>query len=86
MDILARVGAKTGDLVFFGAGARNIVNASMSFLRDQLAKDLNLYQSEWALLWVKDFPMFENGEDGTNPRLTAVHHPFTLPKVSRWMN
>lgn len=33
--------------------------------------------TEWALLWVVDFPMFEQNEE---KRWQAMHHPFTQPK------
>ncbi|HJN37830.1 MAG TPA: aspartate--tRNA ligase [Gammaproteobacteria bacterium] len=80
--ILDRVNASSGDIVFFGAGSAKIVNASLGFLRDEVARDLDLVKSGWAILWVEDFPMFEQGEDkGTQPSTQAVHHPFTLPDV-----
>jgi len=34
---------------------------------------------EWAPLWVVDFPMFEETDDG---KWTSMHHPFTMPKGS----
>jgi len=36
-------------------------------------------QCEWAPLWVVDFPMFEETDNGG---LTALHHPFTAPSCS----
>lgn len=30
-------------------------------------------------MWVVDFPMFEENEDGS---FTALHHPFTAPKCT----
>ena len=68
-----------GDIIFFGAGKRNIVNDSLSALRDALAKDLNLLTSDWAPCWVIDFPMFEKNKLGD---LTPLHHPFTAPNCS----
>ncbi|MDC0963966.1 aspartate--tRNA ligase, partial [Candidatus Pseudothioglobus singularis] len=44
----------------------------------KLAHDLNLYNKEWAPIWVLDFPMFEVSDDGS---LNAIHHPFTAPSV-----
>ena len=41
-------------------------------------KILNLKTSEWAPLWVVDFPMFEKTGDGP---VAALHHPFTAPTV-----
>ncbi|MCK9468288.1 MAG: aspartate--tRNA ligase [Porticoccaceae bacterium] len=74
--ILERLGAGTGDLVFFGADRAKVVNDSLGALRCKLGEDLNLYTCEWAPLWVVDFPMFEENDDGS---LTAMHHPFTRP-------
>ncbi|HEY8386553.1 MAG TPA: aspartate--tRNA ligase, partial [Porticoccaceae bacterium] len=74
--ILDRLGAATGDLVFFGADRAKVVNDSLGALRCKLGADLNLYTCEWAPLWVVDFPMFEENDDGS---LTAMHHPFTRP-------
>lgn len=75
-QILDRVGANTGDVVFFGADKTKVVNESMGALRIKLGRDLNLYTQEWALLWVERFPMFEAGDDGS---VQAMHHPFTQP-------
>lgn len=77
--ILERTGAKAGDLIFFGADKAKIVNEALGALRIKVAKDLNLVRDEWAPLWVVDFPMFEEGDDG---KLAALHHPFTQPKCT----
>lgn len=74
--ILDRVGAKTGDLVFFGADKEKIVNDSLGALRRKLGEDLDLAEAPWALCWVTDWPMFEKDEQG---RWSASHHPFTSP-------
>ncbi|MDF2939846.1 MAG: aspartyl-tRNA synthetase [Gammaproteobacteria bacterium] len=79
--ILEAAQAETGDIVFFGAGHQDIVNASMGALRAKLGLDLNLYACEWAPLWVTDFPMFERSEEGLNARWAAKHHPFTSPNI-----
>ncbi len=47
-------------------------------MREQLAKDLDLFDTQWAPIWVVDFPMFEVGDDGS---LNTTHHPFTAPSV-----
>lgn len=80
--LLSLTQAKTGDLLFFGAGATDIVNQSMSVLRDRLGVDLNLLTCAWAPLWVVDFPMFETDYSGPHPVRRAVHHPFTAPAVA----
>lgn len=78
MQILERVGAKNGDLVFFGADKAKIVNDALGALRVKVGEDRNLINAEWKPLWVVDFPMFEY-DDKAN-RYVAVHHPFTAPK------
>jgi aspartyl-tRNA synthetase len=74
--ILDRLGAETGDLVFFGADRAKIVSDALGALRCKLGADLNLYTRKWAPLWVVDFPTFEENDDGT---FSAIHHPFTAP-------
>jgi aspartyl-tRNA synthetase len=78
--ILERVGATTGDVIFFGADTAKIVNESMGALRDKLARDCNLLNSAWQLVWIVDWPMFER--DPISKDLQAMHHPFTSPKDS----
>src|SRR5690606_34823056 len=78
--ILARVGAETGDLVFFGADKSNVVNASLSVLRDAVGRDRGLVADGFSPLWVVEFPMFERDDKGN---LTPLHHPFTAPKAPR---
>ena len=77
--ILDRVGAVDGDIVFFGADKAKIVSEALGALRIRLGNDLDLLTCEWAPLWVVDFPMFEENDDGSR---TALHHPFTAPKCS----
>jgi len=78
-QILITLEAKKGDIIFFGAGKRKVVNDSLSALRDLVAKDLDLLVSEWAPCWVVDFPMFEIASSG---QITPLHHPFTAPRCS----
>ena len=79
LQIMERLEAKDGDLVFFGADKANIVNEALGALRIKVGEDLNMLEREWAPLWVVDFPMFEENSDGS---LTALHHPFTAPSCS----
>ena len=76
--ILDRLDAHNGDLIFFGADSSKVVSESLGALRCKLGEDLDLYSCKWAPLWVVDFPMFEEVEDG----LTPLHHPFTAPSCS----
>lgn len=77
--ILERTGAATGDIIFFGADKASIVNEALGALRVRLGHDLQLLTTEWAPLWVVDFPMFERDDEGN---LAAMHHPFTQPACS----
>lgn len=79
-SIMSELNLEAGDLVFFGAGSKNVVNLTMSSLIKKLGEDLNLYDSEWAPCWIVNFPMFERNTDGN---LTSLHHPFTLPKCTK---
>jgi len=80
--VISLTEAKTGDIIFFGADKAKIVNEALGNLREKLAHDLNLYDKEWAPIWVLDFPMFEVADDGA---LNAIHHPFTAPSVDTKM-
>lgn len=77
--VMERVGAEDGDIVFFGADKTTVVNEALGALRIKIGHDLEMLTSEWAPLWVVDFPMFEETPDG---ELTAIHHPFTAPSCS----
>ena len=79
-EILKRVHAQTGDIIFFGADKSKIVTEALGALRIKLGHDRNLIQGEWAPLWVVDFPMFEWSEE--DKRWQALHHPFTAPTIS----
>jgi len=75
-EVLARVGAEDGDLIFFGADARSVVNDAMGALRVELGKTLGLVEDRWAPCWIVEFPMFVEARDGS---ITPEHHPFTQP-------
>lgn len=69
---------EAGDLVFFGADSKHIVNLVLSNLRLKLGEKFNLInESEFSLLWVVEFPLF--GYDEGEKRYIALHHPFTSP-------
>ncbi|RIZ70558.1 MAG: aspartate--tRNA ligase [Methylococcales bacterium] len=79
-SVLAKTGAQTGDLIFFGADKANIVNEAMGALRVKLGHDLNLLVGAWKPVWIIDFPMFD--WDEKSGRFNAIHHPFTAPSCS----
>ena len=76
--VLERTAAQDGDVIFFGAGEVDAVDAYMSALRDKVGHDRRLAEEGWRPLWVIDFPMFEL--DPQTRQWKARHHPFTSPK------
>lgn len=78
-EINRTINANVGDTIFFGSGDWQTTKTSLGFLRNKLAKDLNLITpGSFSFLWVVDFPLFEKDKDSN--RLIACHHPFTSPK------
>ena len=78
-SLIERTGAESNDIIFFGADKASIINDAFGALRQKIGLDLEMTTCEWAPLWVTDFPMFEETDDG---RWTSMHHPFTKPKGS----
>ncbi|OOF09315.1 aspartate--tRNA ligase [Salinivibrio sp. PR5] len=75
--ILSRTEAQTGDIILFGSDKKSVVTEALGALRVKLGLDLELTDTQaWAPLWVVDFPMFEEDDEGN---LHAMHHPFTAP-------
>lgn len=75
----ALTGAKAGDMIFVFSGPADKTRAQLSALRMELATRLGLRNpSEFAPLWVVDFPLLELDEE--SGRWHAMHHPFTSPK------
>ena len=77
--LLEKLGAETGDIIFFGADKAKVVNEAIGALRIKVAEDLGQVKDCWAPLWIIDFPMFETNSEGN---LTSLHHPFTAPACS----
>jgi aspartyl-tRNA synthetase len=78
-QMIERLGAANGDIIFFGADQAHIVNEALGALRIKVAEQLDMVGDSWTPLWVVDFPMFE--DDG-NGEWTPLHHPFTAPACS----
>jgi aspartyl-tRNA synthetase len=71
--------AEAGDLVLILAGREERTRKATSELRLEMGKRLGFRkETEFKLLWVMDFPLFEYAEDDN--RWVARHHPFTSPK------
>ncbi len=79
VSLIERTGAESNDIIFFGADKASVVNDAIGALRQKIGLDLEMTTCQWAPLWVTDFPMFEQTDDG---RWTSMHHPFTKPKGS----
>ncbi|MBZ7943986.1 aspartate--tRNA ligase [Campylobacter sp. RM13744] len=77
-ELSKRCNLEVGDVVFFGAGVKKTILDYMGRFRIFLAEELKLINPDaLEFLWVVDFPMFEQNDDGT---YSAMHHPFTMPK------
>ena len=72
-----KLDAKEGDLIFLAADKDRTVLEALGALRVKIAKDNDLFEKEYALTWVVNFPMFEYSEE--EDRYVAQHHPFTMP-------
>ncbi len=78
-QITSRCHAKDGDIVFFGADKRDLVNAVLGKLRIAFADYLGLkHDNEVALCWITDFPFYEYDE--ANKRVDFGHNPFSMPR------
>jgi len=76
-QLMQRLDAQTGDLIFFGADNAKIVNEALGALRVKVGNDMGMNEGGWRPVWVVDFPMFER--DSESGIWNAIHHPFTSP-------
>jgi aspartyl-tRNA synthetase len=73
------LGLVPGDIVFFQAGAADMVNAALGNLRLKLGARFDLIAKDaYRFVWITDFPMLEWNAD--EKRWNAMHHPFTCPQ------
>ena len=76
--IITKTKAQDGDIVFFGADERSLVNKVLGKLRDQLGADFGLKDpSVVAWAWIIDFPMYEWSD--TEKKIDFCHNPFSMP-------
>ena len=81
-EIAAVFEAKPGDLILICSDKPKVVFDTLGFLRREIARRMGLLDDkQYNLLWVVDFPMFE--EDDETGELKAMHHPFTCPKLDQ---
>ncbi len=77
--IARRLEAGAGDLLLLVAGDAKLVNTVLGDLRRELGKRLKLADpGALAFAFIVDFPLFERDKAG---KLTATHHPFTMPRA-----
>ncbi|MCY4128640.1 MAG: aspartate--tRNA ligase [Gammaproteobacteria bacterium] len=74
-QILEKVEAQRGDIVFFGADRSEIVNDSLGRFRNHVADLVGIERAGFKPCWVVEWPMFEKDGNGLSP----AHHPFTQP-------
>lgn len=78
--IVEEVGAKKGDIIFFGADKFDVVCKALGAVRDACGEKLGLKDnSKAAWCWIVDFPMYDYSEieDG---RIDFGHNPFSMPQ------
>lgn len=74
-----KTAAVNGDIVFFGADKRPVVNKVLGRLRSEFADHFNLKDPNVvALAWIVDFPFYEWDEKAK--KLDFGHNPFSMPK------
>ncbi|TFB10292.1 aspartate--tRNA ligase [Candidatus Marinimicrobia bacterium MT.SAG.3] len=79
-ELLGNVGAKDGDVIFLAADKTPVALKGLGAIRLEIGRRLNLIDKDtFSPLWVTDFPMFEWDEEAK--RYSAMHHPFTSPKM-----
>lgn len=77
--IKLKLGAADGDVVFFGADKRAVVNKVLGKLRSEFATHFELKDPNVvALAWIVDFPFYETDEK--TGKLDFGHNPFSMPK------
>lgn len=76
--ITDKLGAEQGDIIFFGADKRAVVNKVLGRLRVEFANHFELKDPNViALCWIVDFPFYETTDKG---ELDFGHNPFSMPK------
>jgi aspartyl-tRNA synthetase len=78
-SIISKTKAENGDIIFFGADKKDLVNKVLGKLRLELGNAFGLKDPNviaWA--WIVDFPMYEYNE--AEKRLDFGHNPFSMPK------
>lgn len=78
-EIVDRTELVVGDVIFFGAGERNLVCNYMGRFRVYLAELLELQDpTKISFCWITDFPIFE--KDEVTGKIDFEHNPFSMPQ------
>ena len=80
-DIISTLAIEEGDIVFFVAGAWEMVRTVLGRTRLDVAgmMEINKGSTAFNFLWVTDFPLLAFSPEDNS--WVAVHHPFTRPKA-----
>ena len=77
-SIITKTDASDGDIIFFGADTKELVNKVLGKLRDKMGDVFGLKDpSVVAWAWITDFPMYELNKEG---KLDFMHNPFSMPQ------
>lgn len=77
--IIIKTHASAGDIIFFGADQKAVVNKVLGKLRDKLGDTFGLKDPNvvaWA--WITDFPMYEYND--REKKIDFMHNPFSMPQ------
>jgi aspartyl-tRNA synthetase len=78
-DIVDRTNLVEWDVIFFGAGERDLVCNYMGRFRVYLAELLKLQDpTKISFCWITDFPIFE--KDEVTGKIDFEHNPFSMPQ------
>jgi len=79
-EIVKKVDAKEGDIIFFGADTWSTVCAALGAVRNECGSRLGLKdKTKAAWCWIVDFPMYDYSEIEEG-RIDFSHNPFSMPQ------
>jgi aspartyl-tRNA synthetase len=77
--VLQAAGVRKGDAVFFASGPARGLTKAIDGLRNHLARELGLLESNaYRFCWVTDFPFYEL--DPETNQIAFSHNPFSMPQ------
>ena len=75
---LDALGAQAGDLVVTIADRPRRAMVALDAVRRKMASLMDLVQGPDRLVWITEFPLFEEDDEG---KVFPAHHPFTAPVI-----